>query len=319
MRAGPRIVVVGSSNTDMVIAGRALPRPGESLTGGEFYTAAGGKGANQAVAAARLLSDEAKSGGFSCVTFVAAVGDDHFGRHALGAIVKEGVDCGHVRVVSGRPSGVALIMVDAKGENLIAVAPGANAELGGSDVRAARDSISKADVVLAQLETSTEAVSAAFEEAARAGARTLLNPAPAPGAPLPGSMLASTSILTPNETEFEALAGVALSGPRGEEAARRLARTVREALVVTRGAGGVRVLTREGDEFEAKAFAVEAVDTVAAGDAFNGALAVALAERASLRDAVRFASAAAAISVTRRGAQPSLPTRAELAEFLRGR
>ncbi|MHC5054266.1 MAG: ribokinase [Planctomycetota bacterium] len=317
---GGRVVVVGSSNTDMVAAALALPRPGETLVGGEFYTAAGGKGANQAVAAARA------GGKGSRVTFVAAVGDDEFGRAAVKGFKTEGIDCRRVRTVKGRPSGVALIMVGRGGENMIVVAPGANAELAPRDVALARAEIAKADILLAQLETPLPAVARALKLAVAAGARTILNPAPAPAKRLPASLLKDISVLTPNETEFEAITGCEPSGTSGLAAARRLARKVGEALVVTEGARGARVFMSsraktDGSpcEFRVPAFKARAVDTVAAGDAFSGALAMALAEGEPLPEALRFASAAAAISVTRRGAQPGLPTRREIAAFLRKR
>jgi ribokinase len=305
-----RVVVVGSSNTDMVASAPELPRPGETVVGGEFYTAPGGKGANQAVAAARAGGRRVR------VAFVGAVGDDAFGRAAAKGLRAEGIDCRRVRTVKGAASGVALIMVGRVGENMIVVAPGANAELTPRDVARARAEIKSADVVLAQLETPLAAVAKAMDLATAAGARTILNPAPAPAKRLPASLLKMVDILTPNETEFEAIAGCAPSGRKGLAAARRLARTVRELLVITEGPRGARVFATSGDEYRVPPFKVKAVDTVAAGDAFNGALAAGLAEGKTLADALRFASAAAAVSVTRRGAQPSLPTRRQITAFL---
>ncbi len=306
-----RIVVVGSSNTDMVASAPELPRPGETVVGDGFYTAPGGKGANQAVAAARAGGRRVR------VTFIGAMGDDEFGRAAAKGLRAEGIDCRRIRTVKGTASGVALIMVGRAGENMIVVAPGANAKLTPRDVARARVEIASADVVLAQLETTLGAVAKAMAIASAAGARTILNPAPAPAERLPASLLKDVDILTPNETEFEAITGCAPSGRKGLAAARRLARTVREALVITEGPRGARVFARSGDEYRVPPFKMKAIDTVAAGDAFSGALAAGLAEGKALADALCFASAAAAVSVTRRGAQPSLPTRRQIAALLR--
>jgi len=305
-RAQRSIVVVGSSNTDMTVAAKSLPVPGETLTGGAFYTAAGGKGANQAVAAARL------AGPCTRVALVAAVGDDDLGRAAVEGFRAEGIDVRHVRTIAGTASGVALILVGARGENMIVVAPGANAGLRPTDAAAARKLIKGADVLLAQLETPLATVTRAVSLAAGAGVLTILNPAPAPARPLPATLLEKIGILTPNETEFEALTGASLESARGAAAARKLAAVLGVALLVTEGRKGVRVLTRRGESYRVRAFPAKAVDTVAAGDAFSGALALAMAEGRELREAIRFAAAAAAISVTRRGAQPGMPRRAEV-------
>ena len=301
-----RVLVVGSSNTDMVVRVPRIPKPGETVLGGDFAMAAGGKGANQAVAAAR-------AGGR--VTFVARIGDDLFGERALEGFRRDGVDARFVLRTPRAPSGVALIEVDGRGENSIAVASGANALLAAADVEAAAGAFGDADIVLLQLESPIEAVEAAVRMAGERGVPVVLNPAPARelGDALPGRV----SVLTPNEHEAWLLTGIAVTDDRSaREAARRLRARGPATVVVTLGDRGVYV---SSPDLEAAfpAFPVTPVDTTAAGDVFNGALAVALAEKRALPAAIRFAQAAAAISVTRPGAQPSAPTRAEIEAFLR--
>lgn len=298
-----KIVVVGSSNTDMVVTVPALPRPGETVLGGAFYTAAGGKGANQAVAAAR-------AGG--AVTFVAAVGDDAFGAQALDGFRAAGIDTTLVFTLPEVPSGVALILVDERGENSIAVASGANALLRPHHIEQARAAIAEADVMLVQLETPLETVAAAVGLAAQHGTRVILNPAPAQ--PLADALLRQVSVLTPNTTEAALLTGLPLDAEPGTVATALQARGV-ETMLITLGAAGVYLAAAEGRE-HLPAFAVAAVDTTGAGDVFNGTLAVALAEGQPLREAARFACAAAALSVTRRGAQPSAPHRDAIVRML---
>jgi len=303
---GKSVVVVGSSNTDMILRVARVPRPGETLLGGEFSTAPGGKGANQAVAAAR-------AGGR--VSFVARLGRDSLGDAALAGFRKEGMGLSHVVRDRGQPSGVALIFVGADGENSIGVAGGANQRLSPADVAGARGLISRARVLLVQLETPLRTVEAAARIARAAGVDVILNPAPA--RPLPGALLRNVSILTPNETEASVLTGVRVTGAASAaRAARILMRRGVGTVIVTLGAGGALVATRGGSQV-VPGFKVKAVDTTAAGDVFNGALAVRLAENCPLGAAVRFAHAAAAISVTRRGAQPSIPARAEIDALLR--
>lgn len=300
-----KVVVVGSSNTDMIIKLDRLPQPGETLLGGEFSTAAGGKGANQAVAAAR-------AGG--AVTFIARVGDDMFGRLAVEGFASDGIDVRHVLPDPGAPSGVALIFVDRHGENSIAVASGANARLSPADVRTAGDVIHSADILVTQLETPLETVRSAVELAASHGVPVLLNPAPAQT--LDAEILQHVSVLTPNETEAALLTGIEVSSESGAEAAaRKLAAAGVAQIIITLGSRGAFVYGSNHKQLVA-GFLVKAVDTTAAGDVFNGALAVALANGSKLVDAVRFANAAAALSVTKLGAQPSAPTRVEIEEFL---
>lgn len=300
-----KIVVVGSSNTDMIIKVPHVPVPGETIIGGTFSTAAGGKGANQAVAAVRAGGD---------VTFVARVGEDMFGQKARDGFVKDNINVDHVLNDKDAPSGVALIFVGEDGENSIAVASGANANLSPSDVEAASDAISSADILIMQLETPLETVQKAATIASENGVKVILNPAPA--CELSDDILSYVSILTPNESEAELLTGIKVESEKDAAAAADalMAKGI-ETVVVTMGAKGAFVVTADSKEF-VSGFSVKAVDATAAGDVFNGTLAVAMAEGKSLEDAVRFANAAAALSVTKLGAQPSAPTRQEIEKFL---
>ena len=289
----------------MVVRVPSLPGPGETVLGGTFFTARGGKGANQAVAAAR-------AGG--SVALIACLGDDTLGDETRSALAAEGIDVDAVRRIARTPSGVALILVDERGENSIAVAPGANALLTPEQAALCEELLSPTDVPLAQLETPLESVLAAASAASRVGARVILNPAPARA--LPDELLALVSVLTPNETEAARLAGSAASEAHAiEDAARALLRRGVGAVVITLGAAGAYVATSTIQE-TVPGHRVEARDTTGAGDVFNGALAVGLAGQMSLADAVRFANAAAAISVTRDGAQPAAPYRAQILELL---
>jgi ribokinase len=299
------ILVVGSSNTDMIIKVQRIPKPGETILGGEFASAAGGKGANQAVGAAR-------AGG--AVTFIARVGGDMFGDKAVAGFVADGINVKHIVRDRTSPSGVALIFVGQNGENSIAVASGANARLTPADLQQARSAFGKADVVVLQLETPLKTVEAAAKLAADAGARVILNPAPA--RPLPNGLLRRLFLLTPNESEAELLTGIAVNDEgAAAKAADALLRRGVENVILTLGARGAFIAGRQGRGM-VKGYKVKAVDTTAAGDVFNGTLAVALAEGKSLLDAAQFASAAAAISVTRLGAQTSAPTRKEIDRML---
>jgi ribokinase len=300
------VLVVGSSNTDLIIRVPRIPRPGETVLGGAFSTAAGGKGANQAVAAAR-------AGGR--VTFAARVGTDGFGDRTLAGLEADGIDTRYVLRTAEAPSGIALITVDGRGENSISVASGANARLSVDDIVAAGEAFASADIVLLQLESPIETVEAAVRQAGERGIAVILNPAPA--RELDDALLAGVSVLTPNEHEAGFLAGMAVSDDRSaREAARRLRDRGPGTVIITLGERGVWALS-EGFEGRLAAFEVEPVDTTAAGDVFNGVLAVALAEKLALPEALRFAQAAASISVTRPGAQPSAPTRAEIEAFVR--
>jgi ribokinase len=302
-----RIVVVGSSNTDMIIKLDRIPRPGETRLGGEFLTAAGGKGANQAVAAARAGGD---------VTFVARVGQDMFGEQAVAGLLANGINVQHVQY-DKRPSGVALIFVGEDGENSIGVGSGANARLSPADVRKARGAIAAADVVVMQLESPLETVQAAADLASEKGILVILNPAPAQA--LPEKLLKKISILTPNETEAQLLTGVKVTGEAScARAADILLKRGVKTVIITLGAQGAFVATAKSKTL-VPGFKATPVDTTAAGDTFNGALAVALAEGRDTLEAVRFANAAGAVAVTRMGAQPSAPTRKEIEKLLRGK
>ncbi|MBQ3316164.1 MAG: ribokinase [Kiritimatiellae bacterium] len=296
-----KIFVLGSTNTDMVIAHRKLPAPGETISGGRFMMNPGGKGANQAVAVARLA---AKRG--ACV-FVAKVGDDLFGRDAAARFRAEGIDA---RLVVDRrnPSGTALILVDAKGQNVISVALGANGTMSPADVKPRLKDLKGAAALLMQLETPIPTVLAAAKAAKAAGVMVVLNPAPA--AKLPKELYPLLDWITPNETEAEILTGVKVKDAKSAQlAVDALKRKGVKNVAITMGAKGVycgncRRL------YPAKK--VKAVDCVAAGDTFNGAFVVALAEGKSCRDAIAFAQKASAISVTRPGAQSSVPRRREV-------
>ncbi|MDW8320162.1 MAG: ribokinase [Armatimonadota bacterium] len=299
-----RVVVVGSANMDMVVRAPRIPRPGETIVGLQFVMVAGGKGANQAVAAARLGAH---------VTFVARVGNDLFGAHNLEGYQQEGIDCRFIVRDEESPSGVALIAVDAEGQNAIVVAPGANMRLTPEDVARAEEEFARADVVLAQLEVPIPAVTRTAELAHKHGKRMILNPAPAPRHPLPPELLQHVDILTPNETEAQALCN-APDYASPESMAQALRALGVPVVIITLGDQGVLLQDAAGMQ-RMPAHPVQAIDTTAAGDAFAGALAVALAEGESVEEAVQFAQRAAALSVTRLGAQPSLPYRAEVDDF----
>jgi ribokinase len=300
----PKIVVVGSANTDFVLGVPELPSRGATVLGNEFRVVRGGKGANQAVAAARLGAD---------VTFVARLGTDSFGDEALAAYREEGIRTDFIVRDPGIHSGIALIMVNPDGENVIGVGPGANSHLTPEDVQAASTAIRDADCVLLQLEIPVQAVQAAAEIAHRHQVRVILNPAPAQK--LPREILQSIDYLTPNETEAALLAGEDPSGI-GPDSLPRLASLLGVPnLVITLGARGACIL-QDGQNSVVPTFPITPVDTTASGDAFNGALAVALARGEDLSQAVKYANAAGAITATRPGAQPSLPTRKELDQFM---
>lgn len=298
-----KIVVIGSANTDLVINTSRIPEPGETVLGGKFMMAAGGKGANQAVAAQRLGAD---------VTFVACVGDDLFGQNSLDNYRREGMNISFITVKEGVPSGVASIFVDAQAENVIVVAPGANSELLQNEVDAAVAEISSADFVLMQLETPMETVEFAVSKAVEAGTRIVLNPAPA--ASLSDTLLSKLWLITPNRTEAQMLTGLPVTNEQeAAEAAEALVARGVKNVVITLGSKGAYVFSQNFRGI-VPSIPVEAVDTTAAGDTFNGALCVALSEGRNLQDACRFAAKAAAISVTRMGAQPSIPYRKEIVE-----
>lgn len=295
------IIVIGSINTDMVVRTEVLPRPGQTVLGGNFLMASGGKGANQAVAAARL-------GGL--VSMVGNVGADSFGEQSKRRLQAEGIDCRFVTEDSHDPSGVALISVDAAGENHIVVAPGANYSLTSSHIDTALASLNAAALLLLQLEIPLECVIHAAEKAKRDGCKVILDPAPAQV--LPSVLLQGVFLLTPNLTEAESLTGMEISGVDDAKiAAGKLVASGVKNVALTMGDAGVLLANSDGCEI-IPAPLIQAVDTTAAGDCFNGALAAALARNEPLLDAAVFACSAAAISVTRTGAQESMPTWQEL-------
>ncbi len=300
------IVVVGSSNTDMIIKVPRIPKPGETILGGTFQTAAGGKGANQAVAAARAGGE---------VTFIARVGDDIFGEQAIKGFIQDGINIDYVIKDKEAPSGVAEIFVADDGENSIAVASGANANLSPDDVNRAKDAIINADILVMQLESPLDTIAFAAKLAKENGVEVILNPAPAQ--PLSDDLLATVSILTPNESEAELLTGMPVTDAQSAAtAAQKLRAKGIDTVIITMGAAGVYISSELFSGMQ-PGFKVQAVDTTAAGDVFNGALAASLAARTPLQDAVKFAQAAAALSVTKLGAQPSAPKRGDILKLLR--
>jgi ribokinase len=300
------IVIIGSSNTDMVIKADHLPLPGETILGGIFFMNAGGKGANQAVAAARLNSN---------ITFIAKVGNDVFGKETIESFRKENINTDYVfEDADDHPSGVALITVDANGENCIVVASGANAFLCEEDLIKAKQILEQADLILLQLEIPVSTVEYIAEFAAKNNKKIILNPAPA--CKLSDELLRKISIITPNEKEAEMLTGIVIDDiESAKKAAKFLNVKGIETVIITLGSKGA--LIYENDEYNlVQSFNVKAVDTTAAGDVFNGALAVAISEEKNIIEAVQFANCAAAISVTKLGAQASAPYRNEVEEMM---
>lgn len=301
-----KVVVVGSYNTDMTIKAARIPRPGETILGGRFAIGAGGKGANQAVAAARAGAR---------VWLVARIGNDAFGEEALRRIQHEYINTDYLRRDSEAATGVACIVVDDAGENSIVVASGANANLQPNDLSAAEEIIAQADVMLLQLESPLPTVMAAVRLAAKHGVTVVLNPAPAQT--LPANLLEHVTIISPNEVEAEMLTGVKIDGEKSlVAAAQRLHAQGPPTVLITRGPKGV-FISSAGETHLLPAFQVTAIDTTGAGDVFNGCLAAFLTKARSLTAAATMASAAAAISVTRLGAQASAPRLAEIENFLR--
>lgn len=299
-----RILVVGSTNTDMVIKTSHLPRPGETVLGGTFFMNPGGKGANQAVAIARLGAS---------VTFICKTGSDIFGHQSHQMFEEEGIDTSYIFSDSKTPSGVALITVDAHAENCIVVASGANANLMPADVSKALEAIEHSDIVLMQLEIPISTVEYIAEVAWQQNKKVILNPAPA--AALSADLLKHLYLISPNETEAEMLTGVKITDMDSvREAAQCICEKGVENVIITLGSKGAFVYNSSVQEL-VPAFKVKAVDTTAAGDVFNGALTVAISEGRSLVEAVKFANKAAALSVLREGAQSSAPYRNEVDIF----
>lgn len=290
-----KILVIGSSNTDMTIKSPRLPAPGETILGGTFVMGPGGKGANQAVAASRLGGD---------VTFICKVGRDMFGENAVKGYQKEGIDTSHT-LYSDQASGTALILVDDSGENCIAVAPGANGDLSPADIDSVADVIKKADYLILQLEIPVESVLRAAKIAHEAGVYVILNPAPA--CKLPEDIFKYISLITPNQTESALMTGIEVK----DEASRTKAiesfhKMGVKDVIVTLGSKG-SLVCQGNDQIMVEALKVKAVDATAAGDTFCGAVCVALSEGKTLEEAARFATKASALTVQKMGAQSSIP------------
>lgn len=305
MKNTGKLAVLGSINADHILNLASFPRPGETVIGKQYQVAFGGKGANQAVAAGR-------SG--AAISFIACVGEDDIGERIRQQLAEDKIDIAAIDVIPGESTGVALIFVNGEGENSIAIHAGANAALTPALVEKHKQTIAEADALLMQLESPLDSVLAAAKIAREHQTRVILNPAPA--MPLSAELLALVDMITPNETEAEALTGVHIDS---DEDAARAAGVLHDkgiaSVLITLGSRGVW-LSEQGQGQRIAGFKVKAVDTIAAGDTFNGALITALLEGKSVAEAVRFAHAAAAIAVTRSGAQPSVPWRSETDSFL---
>ncbi|WP_122056058.1 ribokinase [Vibrio sp. Evd11] len=300
-----QLIVLGSVNADHVLQVPSFPRPGETLIGGNYQVIPGGKGANQAVAAARLNAD---------IGFIACVGDDPFGINIRQDFAKDGINIDGVIVADNTPTGIAMIQVSATGENSICLSAEANNKLTCDQIEPHLEKIRGAKYLLTQLETPIEGIEYAAKVAKESGIQVILNPAPA--RPLSDSLLACVDVITPNETEAEVLTGITvIDSASAHQAALALHGKGIETVMITLGAKGVWVSKNDKGELIA-GFRVEATDTTAAGDTFNGALVTGLLEDMPLERAIKFAHAAAAISVTRFGAQTSIPSRAETDAFL---
>ncbi|GAB4348692.1 MAG: ribokinase [Candidatus Abyssubacteria bacterium] len=303
-----RVVVVGGMNMDLVCKAEVAPRPGETVVGESFYKGLGGKGANQAIVVARLGVP---------VSFIGRVGDDEFGQEMLAAMRANGVGTEHMKVTQGCSSGIALIIVDAKAQNQIVVIPGANAKVTPDDITDAEETIARASLVVAQFETSIKTLEKTLAVTTKYGVPVILNPAPVINERIDPALLRQVEILVPNETEAESLTGVRHGGPDfanvAAEAFRKMG--VQRAIITLGEAGSL--LATEKKITHIPAFEVTPVDTTAAGDAFVGALAAGYFFFDELELMVKFASAAGALAVTKKGSQASLPTRQELEVFLR--
>lgn len=303
-----RLTVLGSINVDHIMNIAQFPAPGETVIGKQYQTAFGGKGANQAVACGRSGAD---------ITFIACVGDDAIGAEILAQLKHDRVHTAAISVIPETTTGVAMIFVNGEGENVIGISAGANAALTPARFSPYQMIVAQSDALLMQLESPLETVIAAAEIAKKNQTKVILNPAPA--RELPDSLLSLVDVITPNETEAEKLTGISVSDETGAaKAAQVLHDKGIEQVLITLGSRGVW-LSINGEGRCIPGFKVNAVDTIAAGDTFNGAYVTALLEGKRADDAVRFAHAAAAISVTRRGAQPSVPWRKEIDAFLAAR
>lgn len=300
------LCVLGSINVDHVIRVPYFPKAGETLTGHSYQIAYGGKGANQAVAAARLGAN---------VKFIGTIGDDAIGQTMKSAFEKDGIDTSMIRTIPNQSTGLAMIQVSDEGENSIVISAGANADLTAERVQHYQNEIAQADMLLMQLESPLQAVELAAKIAKSAGTKVVLNPAPAQL--LPESLLACLDMITPNETEAEILTGIKVTDEQtAAQAASAFHQKGIQTVLITLGSKGVYVSEKDQNGRIVAGFRVKAVDTTAAGDTFNGGLVTALLENKTLNEAIRFAHAAAAISVTRMGAQTAIPTKQETLDFL---
>jgi ribokinase len=303
MTSNKKIIVIGSCNTDMVIKAEHLPKPGETIIGSDFLMNHGGKGANQAVAAARLGGD---------TSFICKMGNDMFGHDNMDMLKKEGIDMTCSSFTNEKPSGVALINVDQNGENCIVVASGANSLLSEDDIEKARPAIKEASIVLMQLETPIKTLIYAAKVAKECGAMVVLNPAPAPKEKLPIELLENVDILIPNETEAQMISEIDITDENSlKNAILKITALGVKTVIVTIGAAG-SIFYKDGKLVKIPAFPVKAVDTTAAGDTFCGAFCVSLCSGLDLKDAILFANKASSISVTRMGAQISIPHKVEV-------
>lgn len=305
MKTAGKLVVLGSINADHILNLESFPTPGETVTGNQYQVAFGGKGANQAVAAGRSGAD---------IAFIACTGDDDTGERVRQQLANDRIDVAPVSVIPGESTGVALIFVNGEGENVIGIHAGANAALSPALVEAQKTRIAQADALLMQLESPLESVLLAAKIAHQHQTQVILNPAPA--RELSDELLALVDIITPNETEAEKLTGIRVENDDdAAKAAQALHAKGIDTVIITLGSRGVWTSVK-GEGQRVAGFKVQAIDTIAAGDTFNGALITALLEDKPLNEAIRFAHAAAAIAVTRKGAQPSVPWREEIDEFL---
>ena len=305
MKTTGKLVVLGSINADHILNLDAFPAPGETVTGSQYQIAFGGKGANQAVAAGRSGAD---------IAFIACTGDDDTGERVRQQLIGDNIDVAPVSVIAGESTGVALIFVNGEGENVIGIHAGANAALSVERVEAQRERIGQASALLMQLESPVESVLAAARIAHENDTIVALNPAPA--RELSDELLALVDIITPNETEAEKLTGIRVNSDKDASNAAQVLHTKGiDTVIITLGSRGVWASVK-GEGRRIPGFKVKAIDTIAAGDTFNGALMTALLENNALDEAIRFAHAAAAIAVTRKGAQPSVPWRKEIDDFL---
>jgi len=299
------VIVLGSLNMDLVVTTPKLPMPGETLTGSAFFTVSGGKGANQAVACARLGV---------LTRLIGQVGGDGFGATLRERLIDYGVDVENVRIESAQASGVALIQVDATAQNTIIVVPGANGTVGTANLEALKGVLHGASALLLQLEIPIATVIEAARLAHQQGVTVILDPAPAQ--PLPPELYHALDILTPNQSEAQALSGIAVHTPAdAQKAAEVLIERGVPTVIIKMGAQGVFWMNQH-EAHHVATFPVTAIDTVAAGDAFNGGLAAALDARLPFAESIRWALATSAIAVTRQGAQPSMPSRAEVLALL---